>query len=469
MEEKRYLFEKEKVSRALFKMALPTIISQLILLIYNLADTWFIGRTNNPYMVASCSLVLPAFMLTIVITNVFGSGGGTLLARLIGRGEDEEASRVSAACIDMAFATALIYVLVCFFLMDKILLLLGASGNTLGYSKQYMLLVVVIGGIPAILSNTLSTMLRSIGMSSQASFGLSMGGVLNIALDPLFMFVILPDGQQVLGAGIATMLSNVVSFIYFVIIYVRACKTTILRFSLLGGVVSGLKSSSVGRSGLIPSKASFASIFSVGIPAGVSVLLFDLCNIVINRLSAGYGDIELAAIGIVLKAERLPLNIGIGICLGMVPLVAYSYSSGNRERMDDIFRFGRLTGLSIAIVCVVLYYIFAPWIMRGFIGDPETVRFGTQFLRARCFATPVMFLCFSMVHFMQAVGKGKEAFILAVIRQLVFNIPLLFLFEHLFGMMGIVWTQATADLGTTIASYIIYFRTRREEGWPRAL
>ncbi|MCR4655603.1 MAG: cation transporter [Lachnospiraceae bacterium] len=435
-------------------MALPTIVSQLIMLIYNLADTWFIGRTNNPYMVAACSLVLPAFMLTIVITNIFGSGGGTLIARLIGRNEDKEASKVSAACLIMALIVAFCYSLLCFVKMEPFLMLLGASDNTLEYSKQYMLFVVVLGGVPAILSNTLSSMLRSIGMSGQASFGLSMGGVLNIALDPLFMFVILPDGQQVKGAAIATMLSNIAAFAYFVFIYARASKKTILRFGLSDG---------------LPTKRSFASIFAVGIPAGVSVLLFDLCNMIINRLSAAHGDVELAAIGIVLKAERLPLNIGIGICLGMVPLIAYSYSSGDRERMDAIFRFGRLTGLGIALGCVVLYYIFAPWIMKAFIGDAETVRLGTQFLRARCFATPVMFLCFSMVHFMQAVGKGKEAFLLAVFRQLVFNIPLVILLERLFGMMGIVWTQAIADLCTTLVSYILYFRVRRAEGWPPSL
>ena len=126
----------------------------------------------------------------------------------------------------------------------------------------------------------------------------------------------------------------------------------------------------------------------------------------INRLASGHGDIQLAAIGIVLKAERLPLNIGVGICIGMVPLLAYSYSCGNRERMDAVFRFGR------------------------------------------------------------AIGRGRDSFLLAVIRQLVFNIPLLFLFNHLFGVQGIVWTQLIADLFTVAVSYLIYFRIRKQEGWP---
>ena len=454
MQDRRELFERTSVPRALAIMAMPAIVSQLIALIYNIADTWFIGRTNNPYMVASCSLVLPAYMMTVVISNVYGSGGGTLIARLIGRNEDEEASRVSAACIRMSLASAILFSILCFAAMTPILRLLGASDDVLGYAKQYMLFVVVIGGIPVVLNNTISSMLRSIGLSSKASFGLSMGGVLNIALDPLFMFVILPDGQQVLGAAIATMLSNVAATVYFIIVYRKASQSTILSFRMKGQRLSS---------------KSLSAIFSVGLPAAVSLLLFDLCTVVINRLSAGHGDIELAAMGIVLKTERLPLNIGIGICLGMVPLLAYSYSSGNRKRMDEVFRFGRAVGLAIGLACVILYYIFAPAIMEAFIKDADTVRFGTQFLRARCFATPLMFLCFSMVHFTQAIGKGRESFWLPVIRQLVFNIPLLFLLNHLSGMMGVVWTQALGDFLTVIVSYIIYFRIRKKEGWPAGI
>lgn len=454
MEDKRFLFEEDSVPHALWVMAMPAIASQLITLVYNLADTWFVGRTNNPQMVAGCSLVLPVYMLTIVLSNIYGVGGGTLIARLIGRGNNEEASRVSAACLWMALASAALLSFLCLIGMTPLLRFLGASDNVLPYSKQYMFFVVVIGGIPVILSNTMSSMLRNIGRSSEASFGLSMGGVLNIALDPLFMFVILPDGKQVMGAAIATMLSNLTVLAYFIMTYRKAGAETILRVRIQSRY---------------PSSESMASIFGVGLPAAASVFLFDLCNIVINRLSSSYGDTHLAAIGIVLKAERLPLNIGIGICLGMVPLIAYSYSSGNRERMDGVFRFGRAMGLIVGVTSVVLYFTFAPVIMQSFIGDSETVRLGTQFLRARCIATPLMFLCFSMVHFTQAIGRGKDSFRLAVIRQLVFNIPLLFIMNRIFGMTGIVWTQATADLFTVTVSYIIYAGIRRREGWQAGI
>lgn len=450
MKDKTQLFEKTPVPKAMAVMAVPMIISQLITLIYNLADTWFVGQTNNPYMVAGCSLVLPAYMMTIVIANVFGVGGGTLVSRLLGIREGQEAGRVGAACFWMSLGSALVYSAICLLAMDPFLHLLGASDNTIRYARQYMLFVVVIGGSFAVMSATMSSILRCIGYSAKASTGLMVGGLLNIALDPLLMFVILPDGQQVMGAAVATMISNMVAFGYFFVTFHRLGKDTILTLSLREGR---------------PSRTSLRSIFAVGLPAATSVLLFDLSTIIINRLCAGHGDIELAAIGIVLKAERLPLNTGIGICLGMIPLVAYNYSAKNYKRMDEVFNFARLTGLIFSLICVMLYRVFAPQIIGAFIHDPETVRFGTKFLQARCFATPMMFLCFSMVHFMQAIGNGKLSFALAVIRQLLFNMPLLFLLDRLFGVDGIVWTQLIADTLTVLVSYVLYFRLRKREGF----
>ena len=441
--DKRALFETTAVPAALAVMAIPTIISQLIILIYNVADTWFIGQTKNPYMVAASSLVLTIFLMTTALANLFGVGGGSLVVRLLGADQEEEARKVSSLSLVMAGGASISFSLLCLLFMEPLLWLLGASDQTIGYAKQYLLFAVVLGGFPTVMSNTMSSMLRNIGYSSQAGFGLGLGGVLNIILDPLFMFVILPDGYQVMGASIATMLSNVIAFLYFVWMYWRVRTQSILSFPRKIEKIQ---------------PSSMAGIFSVGVPAALSLLLFDLTNMVINRLSSSHGDIELAAIGIVLKVERLPLNIGIGICLGMVPLVAYNYSAKNFQRMRAFFSTARLAGLVVSVICVVLYRIFAAQIIASFIPDPETVRYGTQFLQARCFATPFMFLSFPMVHFMQAIGRGKVSFYLAAIRQLLLNIPILFLLNWLFGMTGIVWTQMTADILNVIASYLIYTR-----------
>ena len=437
----REIFETWPIPKALAEFAVPMIFGQLIILIYNLADTFFIGRTNNPLMVAGVSLLLPVFNISISVANLFGIGGGTLISRLMGAGKDNEAESVSAFSFYMTIITAGTFSLIMFAFMDSILRMLGASEDTLIFAEHYTFCVIVLGAVPTILSMTLGNLLRSTGYAKKAGFGISMGGMINIALDPLFMFVILPKGYEVLGAGIATMLSNAIICSYFLSVIFR---------------LKGKSPLSLSVKKVIPSRENIYSVFYVGVPAALAVFLFDVTYIIIDKLASGYGDIPLAAIGIVLKAERLPLNVGIGICQGMMPIAAYNYSSGNFSRMREVVRFSRLVGLVFGFASVLMYEIFAPEIMRIFIADIQTVELGTNFLRARALATPFMFLCFHPVNFFQAVGHGGKALTLGVSRWAVFNIPLLFIMNYIFGMYGIVWTQVIADIMMVIVSFVVY-------------
>ncbi len=442
------LFETMPVSRALMKMAMPAIASQLVTLIYNVADTWFIARTDNPYMVAASSLVLTLFFMMTALATLFGTGGGTLAVQLMGSGDEPEARRVASLSVVLSAATALAFSVICLVFMNPLLRALGASDNTIGYARQYLFFVVVLGGVPTVLSQAMSTMVRNAGYSRKAGFGLSMGGILNVMLDPLFMFVIMPDGYEVIGAAIATMLSNMIALGYFVAVYKKLKDNSILE---LPKRVERIRS------------GSMRAILAVGLPAAASVLLYDLTNIVINRLASSHGDIALAAMGIVLKIERLPLNICIGICLGMTPLIAYNFASGNRERMKAFFSTARLYGLIVSAVSFVMYRVFAADIMRAFIANAETVRLGTEFLKVRCIAPAFMFLSFHMVHYMQSVEKGGVSFYLAAIRQLCLNIPILLILNRLFGVMGIVWTQAIADVINVCISYVIYHHVKLKQ------
>lgn len=448
MDEKKRVFEEYHALKALTIMAVPAIISQLITLIYNIADTWFIGLTDNPNMVAACSLVLPVFMLSVSISNLFGTGGGSLISRLLGDKNEMEAKKVFAISIWMSALSAAIFVCLVMLFSEPFLTLLGASNQTRDYARQYLIYVVGVGGFFNVMSMVLSNLIRSVGYSKEAGIGISFGGVLNIILDPIFMFLIFPDGMQVTGAAVATMLSNMITFSYFVIICIRIRKKTVISVDIQHG---------------LPERKSLKAIFSFGIPAGVSVLLFDIANMIANKKMAIHGDTALAAYGIVTKIERLPLNIGIGICLGMIPLIAYNYSARNTKRMNQIFNCARLLGVTTAVLCVIFYYSFSAQIISFFIGDDETIRLGTAFLRARCFATPFMFLCFNMVHYFNAIGRGKISFWLAVVRQLVFNIPILLILNYIYGADGLVWTQLIADICTVLFSYGVYFMVTKKK------
>ena len=442
------LFEYDNIITAVLKLAIPTVISQIILVIYNMADTYFIGMTGSNVKITAVTVCMPAFMFLSAISNLFGVGGAAVISRALGAKEHDKARHASSFAFWGCVALTIFYSLLALAGMDWFVDVLGgAHPDVHAQARGYLTVTVVIGGLATSLNALLGHLVRSEGRSLQAGFGIAFGGALNIALDPLFMFLILPDGLQVMGAGLATMLSNVATLLYFTLTYRRVSANSVL---------------SIPRR-LEPIRAeSRRNIFGIGIPAALSVFLFDLTNIVINRLSASHGDIELAAIGIVQKVERFPLNIGIGICLAMIPLIGYNYAAGNHRRMDDFFTAARVAGLAVAAVSVVMYYAFAPQLIGAFIADARTVQLGTAFLRARCFATPFMFLSFNMVNFMQAVNRGRESFWLAAIRQIGLNIPLLFLMNALFGMMGIVWTQAVADILNVVISYVIYGRVMRE-------
>ena len=443
------IFRDLPIPTALRMMVFPAVISQLIVLIYNMADTFFVGQTNNPYMVAATSLILPVFNISLCLAGLAGSGGGTLISRLLGRSEEEEARRVSVFSLWLGIAIAAVFALGIGMFMEPVLKLLGAGENTYQYARQYALCVIVVGGVPTVLSNLLATLIRSIGRSRQASTGIILGGLLNIALDPLFMFVLLPDGYEVLGAGIATCLSNCIALLYFLVVVLRMGRGSIIAFSPKIGM---------------PRRGNVLAVFAVGIPSAVTTFLFDLDYVIIDKLMVSYHDLALAAIGIVLKIERFPLNVGVGICQGMMPLVAYNYSAGNRKRTEDTIRLSRTLGLVIAAISILLYELFAVQFANIFISDPQTVELASQFLRVRVLATPLMFLSFFTVYLFQAFGRGRISLFLGATRWLVLNIPMLFLLNAIFGMFGIVWSQVMADALNVAISFYVYWKYRPRIG-----
>lgn len=429
------------VPQAVRTMVVPSVLSQLIVLIYNLADTYYVGQTNNPYMVAGVSLILPLFNVSLAIGSLFGSGGGALLPKLLALERREEASRVAAYCIRLSVGVAALFSLLMLLFMRPMLTLLGAGANTYAHSRIYVLTVLVAGGIPTILASVLSNLLRSLSLSREAGIGVALGGALNLVLDPLFMFVLLPPGNEVLGVGIATLLSNLISCGYCLYIYVYRQKEIPARFLAP-----------------LPELEHRLAVFSVGVPGTVGALLFDMDYIVLNRLSSGYGDTVLAAVGIVLKAERFPQQVGIGLCLGMVPLVAYSYALNDYRRTKEIMICTLKIGLAVALVSISLYELFPSQIVHFFIGDAETVFYGTNILRIRSVAAAIMFFCFFVVFVFLGFGNGRAALVLAVVRWLVLNIPMLFLFNRLFGLYGLSWAQLISDLLTVAVSYVWLFR-----------
>ncbi|MBQ3126541.1 MAG: MATE family efflux transporter [Clostridia bacterium] len=455
---KRRLFAETPIPKALLTLAIPTVISQLINLIYNMVDAFFIGRTGNAYMTAATTITLTLVLMNVAFGNLFGIGGGSLITRLMGRRQEEEARRVSAFSFWGAVGVAVCYSAVIAICLDPLLRFLGASDDTIGFAREYTIFVLIIGTLPALLSAVLAHLLRNVGHARQASLGLSGGGVLNMLLDPLFMFVLLPDGCAVIGAALATLLSNTAACIYLLIAFRRAADSAPL--SLRFSDARAIRRESIGE------------LLSVGVPSAILTGLFDLANICVNMIASAHNDLVLAGMGIVMKVERIPNAINIGVCQGMLPIVAFNYAAGNRERMQSAIRTARIWGLGISFASIILLELLAKPATGVFLstsaGDAaaaaRTVAYAAVFLRIRCLASPVQFINYHSSYCMQAMGNGRGTMLHAVLRELAFYIPLMYVLDYFFGENGLAAALVVGEaLGAVAALVILQRGLRRRE------
>lgn len=436
------LFETVPVPKAVAALAVPTIISQIVTMIYNLADTFFIGQMKNPYMVAAISFVYPWFNLITALGNLFGIGGSSLISRMLGRGEQEKVKYVSAFSIYGGAAAALCFALVTLWRRFPILGFLGSSPDTTGYAEKYLLWVVVIGGVPSVLSLTLAHLLRSEGNAKQASLGMMLGGLLNMALDPLLIFGL---RLGVSGAAIATVLSNTISALFFLCIYWKLRRKTAVSF--------------------LPRFFSLrfvGPICSVGLASALATTLASASNMAIVKIASSYGDIPVAAYGVVKKIDMFPLGVSMGLCQGFMLLVGYNYAARNYRRMREVSIFSWKAAMVLSTGFVLCFFCFSAQLVHAFIPETETSRLGSQFLRIACLAVPLTAVNGLISYTLQAMGKGGQSAILTSCRQGLVNIPLLYMMSFLFGLYGMIWTQLVTEVIMLPASLLMYYATLRK-------
>lgn len=427
-------FSHLPVRQAVLKQILPAVASQMIALLYSLADTYFVGLLNAPAQTAAITVAYPSFLLLTAFANLFGVGGAALLAQKLGKQEVAAAKEISVLSFWGGCLAASVASLFFLLLSKQILALCGASGETLPFAQAYVKWTVIYGAFPTILSTILSHLIRAEGGAAQASFGLSLGGILNIFLDPFF---ILPSflGYGAAGAGMATALSNGITCLYF-LLYLRN-GSSLLRLS----------------PALLPqAKRHWSALLSVGFPSALQYALTVVAVAAQSAFVAKYATEAAAALGIVKKLDQLPLYVSIGISNGLLPLLAYLHGAGEETRRRETFRFGASLSLVFSLLCVILYEGFAPQLTALFIADPKTIAYGAAFLRRMVLAMPFMALCYPLIIQFQARGQVREALITSVLRKGVPDIPLLFLFDRLLPLYGCMWVQPVVDLVSLVVA-----------------
>ncbi len=439
MKNQQELFEKKSVLTAVMRLALPSVMGQIILVIYNMADTLFVGMTGDDGMITAVTVCMPAFMFLSAISNLFGVGGASVVARSLGKNEGEKAKHTAAFALWGCVAITVIYSAAVFLQCDGFVDLLGGSDPSVhDNAKAYLLVAVVLGGVATAVNTLLSHLIRACGHSIHASVGVALGGVLNIALDPLFMFVILPPGQEALGAAVATAVANAAALGYDIGFII--CRRKELPLS------ARLSRRMFGDA--IP-----ADVCRVGIAACLMTLCENISYAVLDKLMLSVGTAAQAGIGVAKKVNMLAHCFVRGMAQGVLPIIGYNYAAGNRQRMKELLYVSGGISAAVSLMCMTACLLFSPSLIGLFIRRAgASLDYGSCFLRILCLGAPFSSLAYTVISFFQATGRGGRSLLLALMRKGVVDIPLMFLLDRLIPVTGIVWATPLTDIVCSITA-----------------
>lgn len=451
---KTELFESMPIPKAVVTLSVPSVISSLVMVIYSLADTFFVGMMNDPVQNAAVTLAAPLLLAFNAVNNLFGIGSSSMMSRALGRKDYDTVYRSSAFGFYASLICSLLFSLLYGALQSPILVMLGANAETIQATADYLFWTVLLGSAPSILNVVLAYLVRAEGSSLHASIGTMCGCLLNIVLDPIF---ILPWGLNLgaAGAGCATCLSNTVACLYFfVLLFVKRGKTYVC----------------IKPSMFRPSKQIVKGVCGVGIPASIQNLLNVTGMTILNNFTSAYGSDPVAAMGIAQRVNMVPFQIAMGFSQGIMPLISYNYTSGNIKRMKKTFMFTAKISLGFILAVMLTFLFAAEPIISMFMKNESIVAYGAAFQRGFCFALPFLCIDFLALGVFQSCGMGMKSFIFAVVRKIVLEIPALFVLNWLFPLYGLAYAQFVAELilGTIAVVVLVrmFRRLEREHAAP---
>ena len=446
--DKTYYFETARVPRAVLGLAIPAVLSQIISLVYNMADTFFVGQLGDPNQVAAVSLVAPMMLVLTALANLFGIGAASTASRFIGAKDHDSARRATSFGFFAALAIAVLLSISTLAFSSFFLDILGAAGAMRGFAGDYLFWVIGLGAVPSLISMVMSHFIRADGAPKTAGLGLSAGGLINLVLDPVFIFDF-GLGMGVKGAALATFIANMFTLLFFLRYFYASRRDTAI--------------------GLHPRWFSFSRDISgrvliIGLPGMLQTLLASVSNTMLNQLAKRFGGEAVAALGIVKKIDTIPMSVTIGIAQGVMPMLGYNYAAKNSGRMKSAAKYALVLAIGFSALCVFVFMMFAPFLIRLFIQEGATVSRGVYFLRVMCASTPMMAVGFHMITFFQAVGESRPALVLSVLRKGVVDIPLMLLFNLALPLLGLAYVQPAAELVAMVAAILFYANFAKRHG-----
>ena len=436
------IFRDAPVPKAVISNVIPSIISMIMVLVYNLADTFFIGQTKDAYMVAAVSVATPAFLLFMAVGMLFGIGGTSLISRTLGEGKMDRAKNASSFCFWTGLCIGLIAMVVIFIFASPVSMAIGASQETVGYASQY--LRIVSTAIPfLIISNSFSNIIRAEGNAQVAMMGMIVGNLINIILDPV---MILGFGWDVAGAAIATVLGNVFAAGFYIwhLLSKKATLSIHPKYYLAGNGIA-------------------AGVFAIGIPASLNSILMSLSNIIVNNIMSDYGDMAVAGLGVAMKVNMIVVMLLIGLGTGIQPILGYCFGAGSKDRYLAVMKFSMILAFAISAVMTVVCYCGADPLVHAFLEDADAFTYGLSFARIYIYSGPVIGIMFVFINAIQSTGAALPALILSVSRQGLIYLPVLFLLRRVFDSATMLAAaQPITDYLTTALSVVLFLFTYKK-------
>lgn len=429
------LFEKAPVHKAYFKIALPLVFSMVVTLIYNLVDTFFVAQTNNTNLIAGVSLCMPAFTLFIAIGDIFGLGGGSLISRLLGQKKYEDTKRVSAFCCYASLIFGLLVAVLLMVFRTPILTMLGADSQTFFYASQYYTYIVIAA--PFIIFQMVpSNLLRTEGLAVPSMIITILGAVINIILDPIFIFTL---NMGAAGAAIATIIGYICSDILFVWVMVKRSKHLSIMPKICKIKINELK-----------------QLLAIGLPASITNITQSFGLALTNLFLLPFGNDKIAAMGIVMKVNMIAVLILIAFAFGVQPLIGYNYGAKNYQRLKEILKFSVVFECGCAIILTLVLSFTSPIIMSTFVNDVDLINMGSTMLRMQLISMVFVAISLLATSVFQSTGKGIGALVISISRQGVVLVIAMLTASKIFGYNGVLISQAISDTITAIISVILF-------------
>ena len=433
------IFKNAPVPKAVITNIIPSIISMIMVLVYNLADTFFIGQTKNAYMVAAVSIATPAFLFFMAVGMLFGIGGTSLTSRMLGEGNESKAKKISSFCFWTGLTIGVLAMILIFCLLEPVCKMIGATADTMDYTKQYLQIVSI--GIPfLIISNSFSNIIRAEGKAQVAMFGMILGNVLNIILDPI---MILGFHWNVAGAAIATVIGNIASAVFY-----------------LTHLLSKRSMLSIRLSDYEVGNGIAAGIFAIGVPASLNSILMSTSNIVANNLMRKHGDMAIAGLGVAMKVNMIVVMLLIGLGSGIQPLLGYCFGAGNKKRYIDVLKFSLCLALGLSLIMTIICYAGAGSLVNAFLDNPDAYEYGMSFARIYIYSGPIMGILFVLINAIQSTGAAVPALILSISRQGLLYLPILYIFHQVFDSAKMLASaQPVTDYLSVLLAFLLFFIT----------